>query len=392
MLNNSRRLLNSSSVEIYNKDIKSNGKPTCFICRKDHYEEPHSLDYFIYNTNTSKLSSRVKGGNPTDSHKASIIKPCGCNKVSHWGCLIRYISTAFTYKCNLCNTYFNLHYINKTGGCMRKVTNFILICILVIIHLGLFASGIILVIKEYFIAIYYFWQIILAIGIIIVNSLVLFYTSRYILNRLRYKQYDVRVASYTGSEKKDNNELTSFSKFLEYKYDCDKLELMERHLIGTKYEDYLRGRQLVAKYYNESNNCYYIHKSEARLKHRISGLSVSKEKNTSNKLLRSVEDNNNIVLIRQQSERIELQLPESVLKKEGEILHMNTIQEKDSEIGGCGSTIKITSAVERNIRLQVQKTHKSKLSNSKVMDLSKHIINENSIVNCESVVESEKLE
>jgi hypothetical protein len=405
MLNNSKRLLNSSSAELYKEENKSNGKARCFVCKKDHCDELYNEgDYFIHGRwKNKKLSDKVKGNEIVVTNKVNMINPCKCDKMVHSNCLIRYIMLNLTFKCKMCNVYFNIDYDNKTSRCYRLLTNFILIFILAVIHLGIYAVAIILLMSIIsFEDIYYFWQFIIAIGVILINTLIAYFSLRCILNYLKYKQYDIKVFGYTkeeGDAKLTNHEIINFSRFLENKYNCNTLELIDKRRAIIHNENYTKNKIKLSKFIKENNNFYYISKSEANSRRSFHMLNTVAKNNieaslklANNKLKErspvAKPEDNNIILIKQNIEE-GYSLPGSVMKKEEEMSKLlNTIRERDSEIGETNN-LKLSSnkamPVEKIIQLQVHK--KNRRISSKIDDFTKQVGMTNSYMNCDSIIE-----
>jgi hypothetical protein len=432
MLNNSKRLLNSSSGELYKEENKSNGKAKCFVCKKDQYEEPlDNDDFFCFNKKkTKQLSTKVKGNNNVIiiTGKSSLINPCKCEtRVAHNSCLVRYVMLNLTFKCNNCNAYFNVDYENRTSNCFKYLKNTILILTLLILHGGIYALAILLLINELsFIDLYYFWQIIIAAGLILFNSFLIYFSFRCVYCQLKYQQYNLKVLSFSninGAEKLTNKEITEFSKFLENKYCCNKLELMERRLSIIYRENYIKNKIKLSKFIKENNNFYYINKSEANSKRslqvlpnsfmkkdNIENISMRHMANSSNskllmkqktnpKSIPRLSEDNNIVLVKQKTENKDSEIPfnDSVLKKadeEGEKLLLNTIQENDSEILNDTNNLKLSTSkampVEKIIQLQVSKKNRRISSKIDTFTNQNMAAMTNSYVNCDSIVEDDK--
>jgi hypothetical protein len=409
MLNNSKRLLNASSGELYKEEDKSNGKAMCFVCKKDQCKDLfNDEDYYIHGRNKFKqLSDKVKRNNneTNKSNKSNMISPCKCDKMVHNNCLIRYIMLNLTFKCNSCHVYFNINYENATSKYYRLVTNIILIFILAILHGGVYTIAVLLLTSEIsFEVLYFFWQIILASGLIVLNTFLAYYTVKCIVNYLKYNQYDLKAYSYSkeeGVERLTNHDITNFSRILESKYCCNKLELIEKRMVIMHQGAYEKNKIKLSKFIKENNNFYYIIKSEANSKRSYHikdtikyNLDTTPKIKTLLKQKSAKAEDNNIILIKQKSENLgESSLPDSVLKKEEEGKLLNTIRERDSELGDTNNMKLSTSKVmpvEKIIQLQVHKKNSRKAS-SKIDDFMKQGMN-NTYMNCDSIIEDMKPE
>jgi hypothetical protein len=288
MINDSKRLRSNHSGEWINHEenykVVPNGKAKCFVCMKDHVveenlEESDYMQIFLRSKsgNFSKSANTKQKYSNTDENQhlrinstknSPLLSPCKCDTVVHAYCLIQFVSINCSFQCSKCKMHFSCELVESP-----KTKSLYRCCLFTIISLMIFFHGSLYILSIFFFIgsqngwsfiidpNFFFWNFLVGITIIIINTLLLISSIKgvksYLNNcHIKFPIFQNFSQNYVNEFNKSPQEkCQDFNCFLMNKHKSNKLELIEKKVNNVIFlETIIKDEMKISKFMSSSNN------------------------------------------------------------------------------------------------------------------------------------------
>lgn len=291
MLSESKQLVmeNYREADFRKNWTKQNGKEKCFICLRDSdppeqklIEESDCLSLY-YNKKTKYMlfKSNQGSGNKNSAYSnqfempqpnqniiintknvqfPNLFAPCKCDKLAHLTCLTNYCIVNITFKCNKCNSNYDVKFSEKKNK-FKKFKLLFLLTLLIIFHSGIFLILFLLLIGYFdFTQKVKFLEYVIGGFFILVNIFLMFISFLYI--RKIYKRKYLKPTFSINSEEKrkiDSKIGTEFYNFMMNSHKCSKMDLLEKKISNNIFQETIfNEKKKISDFIKENNNLCVI--------------------------------------------------------------------------------------------------------------------------------------
>lgn len=285
MLNNSKHFLKSASNGSGKIDNGlSNGKAKCFICMKDTsdalcLDDDDYLSLYIryrsrvYHSRSNKHMNRESEALNHDNiiHQnvvidttktTNLISACECDKMVHIECLTRYCLINLSFQCPKCRNYYHFDFIKGEGG--ENLKFFLFAFLFAIFHIAIFVLAILFYINFFnFGDSFIYYTYVIGAMLTILNILTTIPDIKHLI--FLYKSHNI-IPRYISQALGDRKSL-ELSKaeecfnFLLNKHKCAKIELFEKRMNNTVFQETVMKEEMkLSRFILENNRFYHINK------------------------------------------------------------------------------------------------------------------------------------
>ena len=248
---------------------RANGEARCFLCLKDILDEYtfqfEDFCHFIIKKkiyckrdeskikNSKEISENLYNSIKEDCKK--LIKPCKCDILCHIHCLIQYCIMHLIIKCEECNSEYCFDFKdlneNSNSNCY-----YISIIFWIILHIILLTSAILFFTIKIIPKKYESYNYIIAILLMIINCLLIYgNVLNYKPNKNLHQNIYPSFIQYSSSLKKNDEEYTNFSYFLQRCLKSSMFEIVEKRISNRLYlTTTLNTQREINEYINNNNN------------------------------------------------------------------------------------------------------------------------------------------
>ena len=248
---------------------RANGEARCFLCLKDILDEyTFQFEDFCHFIIKKKIyckrdESKIKNSkeisenlyNSIKEESKKLIKPCKCETLCHIQCLIQYCIMHLIIKCEECNSEYCFDFKdlneNSNSNCY-----YISIILWIILHIILLISAILFFTIKIIPKKYESYNYIIAISLIIINCLLIYgNVLNYKPNKNLHQNIYPSFIQYSSSFKKNDEEYTNFSYFLQRCLKSTMFEIVEKRISNRLYlTTTLNTQREINEYINNNNN------------------------------------------------------------------------------------------------------------------------------------------
>ena len=247
----------------------ANGEARCFLCLKDILDEyTFQFEDFCHFIIKKKIyckrdESKIKNSkeisenlyNSIKEESKKLIKPCKCDVLCHIHCLIQYCIMHLIIKCEECNSEYCFDFKdlneNSNSNCY-----YISIIFWIILHIILLTSAILFFTIKIIPKKYESYNYIIAILLMIINCLLIYgNVLNYKPNKNLHQNIYPSFIQYSSSLKKNDEEYTNFSYFLQRCLKSSMFEIVEKRISNRLYlTTTLNTQREINEYINNNNN------------------------------------------------------------------------------------------------------------------------------------------
>jgi hypothetical protein len=264
----SHRLKMSHSSKSDHHEEFSNHSVKCFVCKLKVNTKSEILNdcnyksllvkskYFYHTFLKKKTEKEINIPSVSYHTDSNLISPCTCPRFFHKTCLINYCLVNVTIQCPECKSTFAIGF-SETHPIVQIFKILCIFLSLLLIHAGLlFISYLFFIGSFSFPKKYEFWQTLIGCILVLFNIFGLKISYKIFIFWKNESDHQIPQNIDTG-KKFDEQQTNKLFDFMQWKFNCEKNELLEKKVISKIYSEFiLKGEKRRLECFEESKKLF----------------------------------------------------------------------------------------------------------------------------------------